>query len=258
MDAIPNTQPEQQPKAIGVQNIGPPAVEEAVRRPKLLAPLWHTAIILIILLAPSSFWRPLGRLSSTVDRGGLRIPAYVWLLAFQWSIFLILLAGPMLRKIRIRDMIGDRWHSWQDFYRDMKLAINVMVFNILVAVLAALVLPTGHYAPDPMIPRKMAPLLGFIPIACTAGFTEEIMCRGYLQRQFYALTGRPAVALVLQAAVFSLAHGYDQSIAGFAARFSAGLTFGAIAISRRSLLPGILGHACQDCLAGALAMMFAM
>jgi membrane protease YdiL (CAAX protease family) len=83
------------------------------------------------------------------------------------------------------------------------------------------------------------------------------MCRDYLQWQLSALTGLPWLGLIAQAAMFSLAHEYDQSMAAFAARFIGGLTFGFIAMTRNRLLPGILGHAFQDCLAGALAVMFA-
>jgi len=79
------------------QNIGPPAVEEAVRRPKTAAPMAHGdySSSILLRLHPSGA----SRQALVYCRSWrLRIPAYVWLLAFQWSIFLILLAGPMPEK----------------------------------------------------------------------------------------------------------------------------------------------------------------
>ncbi len=118
-----------------------------------------------------------------------------------------------------------------------------------------MVLPSGRSTSGILLPKTKADLAVFLLIACTAGFTEEIACRGYLQRQFHALTGSPWMALIIQAAVFSLAHGYDQSMVSLLAKFIGGFSFGVVAVMRRSLLPGILGHACQDCLAGALAVL---
>jgi hypothetical protein len=149
MDAIPNTQPELQPVTAGMPLNGPQAVEQSVRRPRVVAPLWHTVIMLTILLAPGSFWLPLGRLMSARDRAGFRIPFYAWLLAFQWIVFLILLSGLMLRKTRVRDLIGVHWHSWQDFFRDTKLGIKVMLLNILAAVLMVMLSHRG--TPHPII-----------------------------------------------------------------------------------------------------------
>lgn len=48
-----------------------------------------------------------------------------------------------------------------------------------------------------------------IAVASSAGFCEEIVFRGYLQRQLYALSGSVAVAVVLQAAIFRIPHMYQ-------------------------------------------------
>ena len=82
---------------------------------------------------------------------------------------------------------------------------------------------------------------------------EEIVFRGYLQRQFAVLTGRPGVALVLQALLFGITHG-EQGVGAVARVFAYGIGFGAIALWRRSLLPGVLCHVWTDLASGLLGI----
>ena len=77
--------------------------------------------------------------------------------------------------------------------------------------------------------------------AVTVGFCEEVIYRGYLQTQLTAFTGRASIAVVLQAALFGIAHG-EQGLA-VVVRFTLyGVLFGGLARWRRSLLPGIAAH----------------
>jgi hypothetical protein len=46
-------------------------------------------------------------------------------------------------------------------------------------------------------------------VSLSAGFCEELVFRGYLQRQFHAATGNVVVAVALQAIVFGLVHTYQ-------------------------------------------------
>jgi hypothetical protein len=46
-------------------------------------------------------------------------------------------------------------------------------------------------------------------VAITAGICEEIVYRGYLQRQLSAFTGSLPIAVCLQAAIFGAAHLYQ-------------------------------------------------
>jgi membrane protease YdiL (CAAX protease family) len=43
-------------------------------------------------------------------------------------------------------------------------------------------------------------------MSATAGFSEELIFRGYLTRQFDAWTGSLVFAVILQGIVFGLAH----------------------------------------------------
>ena len=82
-------------------------------------------------------------------------------------------------------------------------------------------------------------------VALSAGFCEELVFRGYFQRQFHALTGSAAAAVGLQALVFGVGHFYEGAWA--VAQITAyGLLFGLLAAWRKSLRPGMLAHAWSD------------
>jgi uncharacterized protein len=236
--------------ASGTQLIPAPAPPQP--RP-LVAPLWHTALILFLLLAPWDY-----RLfpSGSADFFREHRPIlYILQLQFQWLLFLIMILGLMARRTRLADLIGNRWKDGSDFFRDLGLGLAIMALNCLIGLLIVLVVQPTHQAPQHAIdPHTMGQLAGFIPIALTAGFTEEAIFRGYLQRQLLALTGNPVIAIAGQAAIFSLGHGFTLPVYDLAAKFIAGILFGAIAFRRKSLLPGMLGHAAQDCFAGLVAV----
>jgi hypothetical protein len=82
-------------------------------------------------------------------------------------------------------------------------------------------------------------------VAASAGVCEEIVFRGYLQKQFLALCQNAALAILLQAAVFGVPHVYQGvRVAAMSALY--GVLFGVLALWRRSLRPGILAHTWSD------------
>ena len=69
----------------------------------------------------------------------------------------------------------------------------------------------GHWsAPDaqqanlmlPQLPTAALALTVWIGLSLSAGLGEEILFRGYLQRQLSAMTGRPVLAILVQAMLF--------------------------------------------------------
>jgi membrane protease YdiL (CAAX protease family) len=88
-------------------------------------------------------------------------------------------------------------------------------------------------------------------VSISAGISEEIVFRGYLQRQLTALTGRTWLALLLQVTVFGIAHGY-QGVQNCVAIALYGALFTLLALWRKSLRPGMIAHACTDIAGGLL------
>jgi membrane protease YdiL (CAAX protease family) len=100
-----------------------------------------------------------------------------------------------------------------------------------------------------MLPSSGAEVGLFLMLAATAGFCEELIYRGYLRRQFAALTHAAVGAIVLQALAFGASHEYQGwkfmlIIAVF------GSLFGLLAHWRCSLRPGIFAHIVQDGMGG--------
>lgn len=86
---------------------------------------------------------------------------------------------------------------------------------------------------------------------CTlAGFVEEVVFRGYLQRQFTAWAhGSVTVGVVLSAMMFGAAHGY-QGVRNMALLAVFGVLFSLLSLYRRSLRSCIFAHSWHDLVAG--------
>jgi membrane protease YdiL (CAAX protease family) len=105
-----------------------------------------------------------------------------------------------------------------------------------------------------LAPQSRVEIILWMLVALTAGFCEETIFRGYLQRQFLALSGKPILGILLSAAAFGVAHAYQGAKRAFILGVY-GAMFGILAHRRHSLRPGIMTHAWQDALSG-LAMHF--
>jgi membrane protease YdiL (CAAX protease family) len=103
-----------------------------------------------------------------------------------------------------------------------------------------------------LIPRSSTQVILFLTLTLTAGFCEEVIYRGYLQRQFSALTQCAAGGIVLQALTFGVGHTYQGW--RFVLIISViGIMFGLLARRCRSLRPGMMAHFLQDGVGGLLA-----
>jgi membrane protease YdiL (CAAX protease family) len=96
-----------------------------------------------------------------------------------------------------------------------------------------------------LLPKRALEAAVWILVALSAGFCEELVFRGYFQRQFHAFTGSLPAAIALQAFVFGFAHFYEGTWAVTKIVLYGGL-FGALAAWRRSLRPGMIAHAWSD------------
>jgi hypothetical protein len=86
-------------------------------------------------------------------------------------------------------------------------------------------------------------------LSMTAGLCEEIIFRGYLQRQFSNLFGKAAIGAVFSALCFGLSHGYEGARSMFLITIF-GVLFSVLALRMRSLKPGMVAHAWHDLLTG--------
>jgi membrane protease YdiL (CAAX protease family) len=216
-----------------------------------IAPPWHTAIVLFVLLDVSL-------LGAHIDLRGVfgmrgRLPSYLFVIVFEWATVAFIVWGLHRRDIRLSDVIGGRWTRGLYVLRDVGLGIAfILIFGGAVQVLTHVL----NVAPPPrmleMLPQTPIELIAWVFLSLTGGFCEEVIFRGYLQRQLSALTHSVMIGIVLQALVFGMAHGYQGwKLMSLIALY--GACFGVLAHWRRSLRPGIIGHALQDTAGGFLA-----
>ncbi len=215
-----------------------------------IAPLWHTAIVVVILLGFSA----LGARSHSAlgIKGHRHIAGYVTAASFEWLTVGFIWFGMRLRGNRVWDLVGQRWSGWKRILVDLGLAIIFLVgSNILLSVLGHLLKATPNPALRGLFPRRLTETLAFVLLSLTAGICEEMIFRGYLQRQFTALTKSAMAAVIMQGIIFGAAHGY-QGFKYMALISVYGCLFGAMAQWRRSLLPGMAAHFLQDGVLGLL------
>jgi uncharacterized protein len=217
-----------------------------------IAPAWHTAIVLLVMLGLSFF-------GAHVDLPGIsrthgRAPNYLIVIAFEWSVVAFIWWGLSRWGIRISDLVGGSWARPIYLLRDLGIGLAfILIFGGgVLQGLAYLLKAAPPQTMRAMMPQTRAEMILWVLMSLTAGFCEEVIFRGYLQRQFSALSHSLAGGIALQAIVFGLSHGYQgwkfMSIIAFY-----GACFGLLAYWRHSLRPGMLGHALQDTAGGLLA-----
>jgi CAAX protease family protein len=215
---------------------------------KPVAPLWHTVILIAFFLVPFTWWPGVPHLISLM-RGSHKLFAYILELELQWLLVLFTCIGLFVRNIRLRDVVGSVWKNEEDVRHDIGIGLSFALLSVGVAIGLYTLLGDFSSRPSNMrfIPSTFAQLLVYLMIMMSAGISEELMFRGYLQLQIERLTGSFRTAVYVQAIIFAAAHGYDQTFAGYFDKFVFALLMSYLAWRYKSLLPGIVAHACMDC-----------
>jgi hypothetical protein len=160
-------------------------------------------------------------------------------------------------------VIGTPWRKFDDVLIDLGLAGGFWITSaLLLAGLRFVVSPASmpsaatpgsiqdsikHIAP--LIPHTSREIFFWILMSLSAGFCEEFVFRGYLQRQFAALTKNAAIGILFSAVIFGVGHLYQGGLQ-MALIGAYGAMFGIFAHFRKNLRPGMIAHAWQDILSG--------
>jgi uncharacterized protein len=218
---------------------------------RAIAPAWHTVVLLLALLGLSLA----GARSQNLPFAGTygRAPGYVLVMIVEWITVAFIWYGVRLQGIRMHDLIGGAWSRPLAILRDLGIAVAFLVISSLILNgIGHLLKATPNEAIRNALPRGGIEVFLWLLLSLTAGFCEETIFRGYLQRQFTALTRSVGGGIVLQALAFGGGHGYQGwkymlVIAVF------GILFGLLAQWRRSLRPGMMAHALQDGVGGLVS-----
>ena len=133
-----------------------------------------------------------------------RVRFYVLTLFFEWLLFALVVAGVRHHGAPARMVLGDRWQSVSQVLRDIGIAAAFWIVSAgILFVLGWLLRVTAlGRKMDFIIPRGGVELTIWIALSVTAGICEEAIFRGYLQRQFMALTKNVPAGILLSAAAF--------------------------------------------------------
>ena len=177
---------------------------------------------------------------------GYAIPIYLTALGMDWLLLYFCWAGVHRHGGKLWDLAGGRWKSWRDVLSDLAVMLPFWAVWEGAAYGVHLLLGSGSAkSVDSLLPKSLAEVLVWIATCITAGICEEMAFRGYLQRQFHALTGNIPWAILLQALVFGIAHGY-QGWRNVVVISVLGVLYGALAAWRKNLRANMMAHAWSD------------
>jgi len=223
--------------------------------PRLVAPRWHTvlfvALFLTLSLSGALFQREAHSQPGRLLQHRHVAPLYLSLIAMEWGLFFYVWKAGLYRSgTKLCELIGGRWRSPKDVAVDASLAIGLWTAWMIVERGWDRWLGPAHAASiQAFLPQRAGEILLWVGVSISAGICEEVVFRGYFQRQFEGFTRSKWIALFLQAALFGISHGY-QGLEACVKIAIFGALYGLVALWRRSLRPGMMAHSGGDILSG--------
>lgn len=167
--------------------------------------------------------------------------------------------GMRFSRMKLREVIGGRWNTVEDFLLDVAIAFGFWIVSYLVLIGLALAMhlaspgaiDEGKKTIQLLAPHGGLELTLWICMSVVAGFVEEIVFRGYFQLQFSTLLRNIWAGMLASAAIFGLSHAYEGRQRMLLISVY-GASFGTLAILRKSLRPGMMAHAWHDSFEGVI------
>jgi len=185
---------------------------------RLIAPWWHTALLVALFLGLAvggAFFQRRARAElGMLQQHPQVVPLYLSLMAMEWGLFIWVWRGG-LRKTgtKLRELIGGKWASAKDVLVDCSLALGLWSVWTLGELAWNRGFGVGHAASiQTFLPQRGLEILLWVGVSISAGFCEELVFRGYFQKQFEAFTHSRWIALFLQAVLFGIAHAYQGKL----------------------------------------------
>lgn len=220
---------------------------------KLIAPLWHTGLLLSIILGLTLFGFYSQKNSSpiaTAEPQGGKVFLYLSIIALQYGLLRLIIVGLRRNGFNLSSLIGEKENGWRSLGFDVLIAGIFWIAGVVILEVIKRWLGDDAHVGG-LLPKGILESVLWIILSITAGFVEEVCYRGYLQKQILALTGIVPVAIVVQAILFGISHSYQGLKSTIVITVYGGL-FGLLAHWRNSLRPGIVAHAWTDIIGGLL------
>jgi len=177
---------------------------------------------------------------------GQAIPIYLTAIIMDWALLYYCWVGVHRRGGNVSTLSGGRWSSWKSVAVDLGIVLPFWVLWEGTAYgVARLLGPGSAKTVDSLLPQTLLEILLWVATSITAGICEEMVFRGYAQRQLQALSGNVVVAVLGQGLVFGLFHSY-QGWKNVIVISVLGVLYGALAAWRGNLRANIVAHAWTD------------
>jgi membrane protease YdiL (CAAX protease family) len=236
-----------------------PNAQTTAQPEKLLAPVWHTVLIVALVAAASIAGarnsKQLPALSHHADKYG-HLWTYVASIALEWTLAALTLWGLRLRKTSLRSVLGPNAPGIREWFVDAGVAAVFWIVALIFLGTIATLLKPLHLHPENIrdTVSKLAPAsaldIGAWTILCiSAGICEEFIFRGYLQLQFERLSHRLWIGVLASSAVFGLSHGYE-GLSGMLLIIAFGALFSVLRLLRGNTRAGMIAHAWHDFFSG--------
>lgn len=223
----------------------------------LLASRRHTVVLVAILFAIAAWGAHLqsasGPGTQIVEGHRGTVPLYLSLIVAEWALLRYVVIGIHRKGLKLHDLVSGRWASWKDVVRDLAVGLAFwLAWTAGETLVERFLGPDSAKGIGTLLPQGPLEIGIWVALSLSAGFCEEVVFRGYLQRQFHALSGSAAVGVLGQAAIFGVSHGYQGTRLAITIAILA-VAYGLLARWRKSLRPGIVAHAWMDIFGGILA-----
>lgn len=186
------------------------------------------------------------------------IKNYLLDILVDWALLYYCWSGVRNYGGTLATLSGGRWISWKGVIIDIGIALPFWIlWEVTAYGVHGLLGPNDARSVDALLPQSLPEVLLWILVSVTAGFCEELQSRGYLQRQFYALSGNIVVAVLGQAVLFGLMHSY-QGWKQVIVISVLGVLYGALAAWRRNLRANMIAHAWSDIWEGWLRQLLSI
>ena len=224
---------------------------------RLLASVKHLVGVLVMLGALTaynfySFHRANAPGPHTIPNDRTMIRSCAVGIAGEWLMMLVVWAGVRFHGGRMRDLTGGRWKGWRQFVLEIVIAAVFWSLWSGSAELMWHLIGRPHGRPGGGLhfpPSSPLAIALWLILAASAGFCEEAIYRGYLQKQFHTLTGSATFAVLAQAFLFGIGHIY-QGYKPVVVIAVLGLEYGLLAHWQRHLRSAMLSHAWSDMVSG--------
>jgi hypothetical protein len=223
---------------------------EFSERPRSVAATWHTILVLVVIAASAVR----GYLRTSHMRAGFdlnRISLYERTLLFEWLLLALVLWGVWLHGCSLFEVIGERWRSGKQVFADVGLGMLFLIFSILATSVIGGHGESANRSVQFLLPQKGNEKALWVMLSITAGICEEAVYRGYLQKQFIAMTRSVPAGIAISALLFAGSHLYQGTARATVIAFMA-VCGGILAQWRGSVRPGMIAHGLQDLLGGFL------